>query len=66
MNNKLLAEIKLSGLTITQVIEKSGIPKSTFYRKVSGQTDFDTHDIIAICNAIGLTDSAKIQDIFLG
>lgn len=47
------ARIK-AGITQPEVIQKSGIRRSTYFRKLRGDTDFTTSDINAIADALNL------------
>lgn len=41
-------------VTVQELIEKSGIRRSTYFRKMRGVTDFTTSDIDAIARALGV------------
>lgn len=51
---KLEYEIKHRGMTIAQVCEKTGIPRSTFYKKCRGISEFTLSEIKTICECVGL------------
>lgn len=51
---KLEYEIKHRGMTISEVCESTGIPRSTFYKKCRGISQFTLGEIKKICECIGL------------
>ena len=56
------------GMTTQELIQRSGIRRSTFFRKMRGDTSFTTEDIDALARAMGvdpfliLSDAAKRAD----
>lgn len=57
-------EIKASGLKLSSICEKSGIPYYTLYRKMRGQGSFTSDEIVGISNAIGMSKTRR-DAIFL-
>lgn len=41
-------------MTDAEVIAKSGVPRNTFYRKMRGETPFNTDDLDRIATALGV------------
>ncbi|MDN5980002.1 helix-turn-helix domain-containing protein [Bifidobacterium mongoliense] len=56
--DKVIIELETArqeaGVTVQELIEKSGIRRSTYFRKMRGVTDFTTSDIDAIARALGV------------
>lgn len=56
------------GMTTQELIQRSGIRRSTFFRKMRGDTSFTTEDIDALAKAMGvdpfliLSDAAERAD----
>lgn len=56
------------GMTTQELIQRSGIRRSTFFRKMRGDTSFTTEDIDALARAMGvdpfliLSDTAERAD----
>lgn len=56
------------GMTTQELIQRSGIRRSTFFRKMRGDTSFTTEDIDALARALGvdpfliLSDAAERAD----
>lgn len=56
------------GMTTQELIQRSGIRRSTFFRKMRGDTSFTTEDIDALARAMGvdpfliLSDAAERAD----
>lgn len=42
------------GMSVNDLIDKSGIRRSSYFRKMRGDTTFDTEDIDAIARALGI------------
>ena len=53
--NELKGKIVASGMTIGEFCEKNGFVRSTFDRKLSGQSEFDRGEIERIICALGLS-----------
>lgn len=54
--DKLKAKMVENKINATQLSEKIGINKSTFYRKLNGNTDFTIKEASAICKELKLTN----------
>jgi transcriptional regulator with XRE-family HTH domain len=54
--DKVITELEKArqdaGMTTQELISRSGIRRSTYFRKMRGQTDFTTSDIDAIAQAL--------------
>lgn len=46
------------------VADKSGIPISTFNRKLAGHSDFTVNEIARIAQALGVRPSTLLPDVF--
>jgi transcriptional regulator with XRE-family HTH domain len=55
--DKVISELEKTrqevGMTTQELIRKSGIRRSTYFRKMRGETEFTTSDIDAIAKALG-------------
>lgn len=55
MNKNLLEyEMKQCGISITEMCERLGISRTSFYRKCNGKTEFTQSEIQAIVNILKL------------
>ncbi len=63
--NELRAEIVRQELTTTDVANKMGMNKSTFWRKLKEPDKFTLSDIVAIKQVLDL-DNEKIMNVFFG
>lgn len=43
-----------AGMSVQELIDRSGIRRSTYFRKMRGENTFDTEDVDAIARALGL------------
>lgn len=43
-----------AGVSVQELIERSGIRRSTYFRKMRGETTFTTEDVDALASALGL------------
>jgi len=62
-SNLLKAKIIERGFTISELSNKISISPVTFYRKMSGKSEFDRSEITAISDKLSLS-SEDIIDIF--
>lgn len=64
INIKMLkAEMLMKDIKIPILAEKIGIDKTTFYRKISGKSDFTISEIYKIIDELKISNE-KIVDIF--
>lgn len=63
--NKIELEVMLlrKGMSISELSEKIGMNRTTFYRKLTSGK-FDRSEIIAIRDALGLTDADILRIFF--
>ena len=61
--NLLRAKIVEKGMTIEQFCDKANFVRSTFDRKLTGQTEFNRDEIETIAMVLELTDD-EIRNIF--
>lgn len=61
--NLLRAKIVENGMTIEQLCAKANFVRSTFDRKLTGQTEFNREEIEIIAIVLELTDD-EIRNIF--
>ncbi len=63
--NKIELEVMLlrKGMSISELSEKIGMNRTTFYRKLTSGK-FDRSEIIAIRDALGLTDADMLRIFF--
>ena len=61
MNKALLEyEMKRRGITAVQMSERLGIDRSTFSKKLNGQSEFKQSEIQNIISYLGITDPTPI------
>ena len=64
MNSKLLkAKMELREMTAVAISEYIGINRSSWYRKISGKTEFTRREISLISTVLSL-DEAELIEIF--
>lgn len=64
MNSNLLrGEIIAKGYTVLDFVGELGIFKSTFYRKLKGESEFTANEIKTIRTLLSLSDE-KLMNIF--
>ncbi len=64
MNERALrAAIAMSGKKMQQVAAEIGVHRGTFYKKLSGKTDFTQKEIVALSSCLGLS-SDQVMLIF--
>lgn len=63
--NLLRAEIVARGLTMSQVAAGINLHKNTFSQKMTGKVQFNTDEIMRLCDFLDITDPAKKVAIFL-
>lgn len=66
--NKLESQLKLKGIKVKEFIKKLEdygltISKSTYYKRMKGEFEFDTKEIKAIVHVLGLS-AEEMNDIF--
>lgn len=61
--NELRAEIVRRGTTISELADRIGISKETFWRRLKDPGNFTVSEILAIKEALGL-DSERVFSIF--
>lgn len=63
--NKLRGKIVEAGMTHGELASACKMSKSTLSRKITGRQPFDTTEIIAICEALGIHNNDEKVEIFL-
>lgn len=63
--NLLKSYIAKAGMTQKSLAKELGISKNTLNAKICGHIPFNTRDICAICNLLGITSAEDKSDIFL-
>ena len=63
--NLLRGAMAEADVTQSQLAKKIGIAVSTLSAKINGHTCFDTDEIVAICDALHITDLSRRAEIFL-
>ena len=65
--NKIEFDIALakSQKSKVQLMKDIGMPPNSFYRKYKGEQKFKADEIIAICDALNVTDASDKVHIFL-
>lgn len=63
--NLLRAEFVASGKTMAQVAKEAGFARNTLSAKLNGKRQFNTDEIIRLCEVLNITEPAKKVDIFL-
>ena len=58
---QIRAERAAAGMTQQQVMDRSGLPKSTYLRMESGERVADVGQLAAFCAAVGIPVSALMQ-----
>ena len=61
--NKLRAALILRGITIDEICETLGISRSSWFRKLAGETEFTRTEIALISRKLSL-DEAEMLSIF--
>ena len=65
MNSKLLkAKMELRDMTTVAISEYIGINRSSWYRKISGKTEFTRREISLISTALSLDEGELIEIFF--
>ena len=57
---KLEYEMKKKGISVEELCSKTGISKTSFYRKINGITEFRLCEIKRIAELLELTDLSSI------
>lgn len=65
-SNELVAERMRAGFTQKDAAAACGCSVNTYSRKEQGKTSFDTDEVVALCDALGINDNEKRAYIFLG
>lgn len=60
----LKSHIKDSGISVTNLCEKSGIDRATYYNRLKGKGEFTASEIVSLSNALRLTKPER-DKIFL-
>ena len=63
--NLLRAEFVANGKTMAQVAKEAGIARNSLSAKLNGRTQFNTNEIVRLCEILNITDPCKKVDIFL-
>lgn len=63
--NKLNGKIAESGYSKTQLSAELGMSVNTLCDKVNGKRPFNTKEIVAICQKLGIMDDSEKVNIFL-
>lgn len=58
--NLLKYLIAISGYTITELAQKLNMGRTTLSRKINGKSDFNTSEIMTLCDLIGVEDKDPI------
>jgi len=62
--NYLANKIEEIGIPISTIADKMGISRTTFYKKLNGERDFQISEIESICTILRLTDYEKKHIFF--
>lgn len=62
--NLLRAEFVANGKIIAQVAKEAGLARNSLSAKLNGKTQFNTDEVVRICEVINITDPAKKVDFF--
>lgn len=62
--NYLANKIEEIGIPISTIADKMGISRTTFYKKLNGERDFQISEIESICTILRLTDCEKKHIFF--
>ena len=62
--NYLSKKIEEINIPISTIADKMGISRTTFYKKLNGERDFQVSEIESICGILRLTNDEK-KHIFL-
>lgn len=62
---RLMSVMAGKGMTQTKLAALLGMSKNSLCEKINGKRSFKADEIIGICNALGIEDSAKKAKIFL-
>jgi predicted transcriptional regulator len=52
----LTSELKAQQLSFAELAKIIGMPKSTMYRRISGNTQWRLHEVLTICGTLNLYD----------
>lgn len=63
--NLLRGEIVANGLTVQEVAEKMGLSRNTLFSRLSGQTSFNTEEVIKLCDILHIKEPSRKVEIFL-
>lgn len=62
--NYLTRKIDEINIPVSTIAEKMGISRTTFYRKLNGEREFQISEIEAICDILRLTTDEKKHIFF--
>lgn len=48
----LVAAVSANNLTFPKLAKAIGMPKTTLYRRISGETEWKLHEVLRICEAL--------------
>lgn len=54
-----------AGVSQRKLAEMSGISKNSINRKINGNSEFTSSEMIAVCDCLGITDPVRKCAIFL-
>lgn len=58
----LASEVKAHALTIREFAQLLGMPKTTLYRRLCGETEWRLHEVLTIC---GILNCYNVHYLFL-
>ena len=64
-NLLLLGKMAEAGYTRRSLAARIGITEYSLSKKISGKSDFNVREVIAICNVLHISDDAVKAQIFL-
>ncbi|SEC89266.1 helix-turn-helix domain-containing protein [Arthrobacter woluwensis] len=62
--DKIAAAIFRSGRSLNSVATESGIPRTTFQRKINGTTPWTVEELAAVGDVLGVKPSSFLPDRF--
>ena len=62
---KLKSRMIEAGVTQRELAVKLGISENTLSKCFTGKRCFDTEEVLAICNLLGIQENSQKADIFL-
>ena len=64
-NLLLLGKMAEAGYTRRSLAEEIGIGEYSLSKKINGKSDFNVREVVAICDALHISDDADKAQIFL-